>query len=166
MSAMKYASQNTPNIVSLENGNEEAVTDINEHVWQCLFLTVLVHCYWKPTFSKLHSESYVFGLRRMGVDGWLFREKKTPGVSRNKDASERSLKSVKTILFAVFVLNKCCNALGIFLKLSGQQQIFYVMDSWTEGIILEGIKLIQTIILAYRNTMGFTKSVVTGYVAL
>ena len=40
------------------------------------------------------------------------------------------------------------------------------MDSWTEGIILEGIKLIQTIILAYRNTTGFNKSVVTGYVAL
>ena len=105
--------------------------------------------------------------------GWVwtdgYSEKKTPGVSRNKDASKRSLKSVKTILFAVFVLNKCCkscNALGIFLKLSGQQRIFYVMDSWTEGIILEGIKLIQTIILAYRNTMGFNKSVVTGYVAL
>ena len=102
--------------------------------------------------------------------GWVwtdgYSEKKTPGVSRNKDASERSLKSVKTILFAVFVLNKCCNALGIFLKLSGQQRIFYVMDSWTESIILEGIKLIQTIILAYRNTMGFNKSVVTGYVAL
>ena len=102
--------------------------------------------------------------------GWVwtdgYSEKKTPGVSRNKDASERSLKSVKTILFAVFVLNKCFNALAIFLKLSGQQRIFYVMDSWTEGIILEGIKLIQTIILAYRNTMGFNKSVVTGYVAL
>ena len=139
--------------------------NINEHVWQCLFLTVLVHCYWKPTFSKLHSEK----LCSVSV-GWVrtdgYSEKKTPGVSRNKDASQRSHKSVKTILFAVFVLNKCCNALGIFLKLSGQQRISYVMDSWTEGIILEGIKLIQTIIVAYRNTMDFNKSVVTGYVAL
>ena len=41
-----------------------------------------------------------------------------------------------------------------------------MMDSWTERIILESIKLIQTIILAYRNTMGLNKSVVTGYVAL
>ena len=40
------------------------------------------------------------------------------------------------------------------------------MDSWTERIILEGIKLIQIIIVAYRNTMGLNKSVVTGYVAL
>ena len=41
-------------------------------------------------------------------------EKKTPGVSRNKDASGRSLKFVYTILFVVFVRNKCRNAQGIF----------------------------------------------------
>ena len=78
----------------------------------------------------------------MGVDGWLFREKMAWGF-KNKDASERSFKSDKTILFAVFVLNKCCNALGIFLKLSGQQRVFCVMDSWTEGIILEGIYVLN-----------------------
>ena len=164
MSAMKYATQNMPNIVSLENGNEEAV----KHKRTCLAMSVPN----SPRSLLLETDVFKITLRKLSSVsvGWVwtdgYSEKKTPGVSRNKDASERSLKSVKTILFAVFVLNKCCNALGIFLKLSGQQRIFYVMDSWTEGIILEGIKLIQTIILAYRNTMGFNKSVVTGYVAL
>ena len=36
MSAMKYATQNMPNIVSLENGNEEAV----KHKRTCLAMSV------------------------------------------------------------------------------------------------------------------------------
>ena len=38
-----------------------------------------------------------------------------------------------------------------------------MVNSWTERIILEGIRLIQAIILTEKN--GLDLSVVTGYVA-
>ena len=71
-----------------------------------------------------------------------YSQKKRLGFQEKRMNLGEGLKFVKTILFAVFVLNKCCNALGIFLKISGQQLIFHVMYSRTERIILEGIKLI------------------------
>lgn len=137
---MKYATQNMPNIVSLENGNEEAV----KHKRKCSTISVpnsprslILET---GVFEKYTPKSYVFGdrLRRTCVAVKAIpRKERLHGVSRNKDASGRSLKFVQTILFAVFVL-KSCNALGIFFKPIGQR-IFCVMDSWTERIILEGI---------------------------
>ena len=115
MSPMKYATKNMPNIVSLEKGNEEAV----KRKRTCLAMSVPN----SPRSLLLETDVFKITLRKVMSSvsvGWVwtdgYSEKKTPGVSRNKDASQRSLKSVKTILFAVFVLNKCCNALGIFFK--------------------------------------------------
>ena len=78
---MKYATQNMPNIVSLENGNEEAV----KHKRTCLAMSVpnsprsllLETDVFKITLRKV-----VFSLRRMGVDGWLFREKNAWGFKK------------------------------------------------------------------------------------
>ena len=110
---MKYATKNMPNIVNLEKGNEEAV----KRKQTCLAMSVPN----SPRSLLLETDVFKITLRKVMSSvsvGWVwtdgYSEKKTPGVSRNKDASQRSLKSVKTILFAVFVLNKCCNALGIF----------------------------------------------------
>ena len=157
---MKYATQNMPNIVSLENGNEAAVK--HKRTWQFLFLTVLVR---KPAFSKIHSEKLC--LRWPSPSDACGRV----AVWRKKRLGFQEIWAKPQICLHHFICcicsNKCRNAQGIFFfELSGQQRIFCVKDPWTERIILEGVKLIQTIILAYRNTMGLNKSVVTGYVAL
>ena len=140
--------------------------NVNEHVWQCLFLTVLVHCYWKPTFSKLHSEKLCLRSPSDGCGRMAIPRKKRLGFQEIRTHPSEASNLLRPFYLLYLFWTSAVTPWGFFLKLSGQQRIFYVMDSWTEGIILEGIKLIQTIILAYRNTTGFNKSVVTGYVAL
>ena len=71
MSAMKYATQNIPNIVSLENGNEEAV----KHKRTCLAMSVpnsprsllLETDVFKITLRKLCLRSPSDGCGRMAI---------------------------------------------------------------------------------------------------
>ena len=80
MSAMKYATQNMPNIVSLENG--EAV----KHKRTCLAMSVPD----SRSFTAIGNrrfQNYTPKVMSSVSVGWVwtdgYSEKKTPGVSRN-----------------------------------------------------------------------------------
>ena len=93
-----------PNVMGLENGNEAAV----KHKRTCSTISVPNSpCseagVFKDTLRKVMS-SVTVSVGWVWTDGYF--EQKTSGeVQENKDASGRSVKFVKTILFAVFVLN-------------------------------------------------------------
>ena len=81
MSPIKYAAQNMPTIVSLENGNEQAV----KHKRTCLAMSVPNG----PRSLLLETDVFKITLRKVMSSvsvGWVwtdgYSEKKTPGVSR------------------------------------------------------------------------------------